>query len=224
MTLPLRGRHLDFVEYLNREQAEVDQPRSSTSRRGRERTRLAVEVAMQWTPATRESCTRTRTTINTHEGGTHEEGFRAALTTLVNAYAREKGILKDKDDNLSGDDVREGLTAIISRQAHRGPVRGPDQDQARQHRDKDARAEGRFRKAGAPTGSRQPRAAKAHHRQGHHGLQGARGGAQGPGPNPPQERAGGLHPAGQACRLPRARPGAHRALHRRGRLRGRLGH
>ena len=53
-------------------------------------------------------------TINTHEGGTHEEGFRAALTTLINRYAREKGILKEKDDNLSGDDVREGLTAVIS--------------------------------------------------------------------------------------------------------------
>ncbi|MEB0014606.1 DNA topoisomerase IV subunit B, partial [Glaciimonas sp. Cout2] len=53
-------------------------------------------------------------TINTHEGGTHEEGFRAALTTLVNKYAREKGILKEKDDNLTGDDVREGLTAVVS--------------------------------------------------------------------------------------------------------------
>ena len=53
-------------------------------------------------------------TINTHEGGTHEEGFRAALTTLVNRYAREKSILKEKDDNLTGDDVREGLTAVIS--------------------------------------------------------------------------------------------------------------
>jgi DNA gyrase subunit B len=53
-------------------------------------------------------------TINTHEGGTHEEGFRAALTTLVNKYAREKSILKEKDENLTGDDVREGLTAVIS--------------------------------------------------------------------------------------------------------------
>ncbi|MGL5828205.1 MAG: toprim domain-containing protein, partial [Angustibacter sp.] len=53
-------------------------------------------------------------TINTHEGGTHEEGFRAALTTLVNRYAREKGHLKEKDDNLSGEDIREGLTAVIS--------------------------------------------------------------------------------------------------------------
>jgi DNA gyrase subunit B len=53
-------------------------------------------------------------TINTHEGGTHEEGFRAALTTLINRYAREKGLLKDKDDNLSGEDIREGLTAVVS--------------------------------------------------------------------------------------------------------------
>src|SRR5699024_1467886 len=53
-------------------------------------------------------------TINTHEGGTHEEGFRAALTTLINRYAREKNILKEKDDNLSGEDVREGLTAVVS--------------------------------------------------------------------------------------------------------------
>ena len=53
-------------------------------------------------------------TISTTEGGTHEEGFRAALTSLVNRYARDKNILKEKDDNLSGDDVREGLTAVVS--------------------------------------------------------------------------------------------------------------
>ena len=53
-------------------------------------------------------------TINTHEGGTHEEGFRAALTGLVNKYARDKKFLKEKDDNLTGDDIREGLAAIIS--------------------------------------------------------------------------------------------------------------
>jgi DNA gyrase subunit B len=69
---------------------------------------------MQWTTAYTESVHTYANTINTHEGGTHEEGFRAALTTLVNRYAREKGIIKEKDDNLSGDDVREGLTAVIS--------------------------------------------------------------------------------------------------------------
>jgi DNA gyrase subunit B len=69
---------------------------------------------MQWTTGYTESVHTYANTINTHEGGTHEEGFRAALTTLVNKYAREKNIIKEKDDNLSGDDVREGLTAVIS--------------------------------------------------------------------------------------------------------------
>ncbi|MGN6612491.1 MAG: toprim domain-containing protein, partial [Angustibacter sp.] len=76
--------------------------------------RLAVEIAMQWTNAYSDSVHTYANTINTHEGGTHEEGFRAALTSLVNRYAREKGHLKDKDDNLSGEDIREGLTAVVS--------------------------------------------------------------------------------------------------------------
>lgn len=76
--------------------------------------RISVEIAMQWTGAYSESVHTYANTINTSEGGTHEEGFRAALTTLVNRYGREKGLLKDKDDNLTGDDVREGLTAVIS--------------------------------------------------------------------------------------------------------------
>ena len=76
--------------------------------------RISVEVAMQWTGAYSESVHTYANTINTSEGGTHEEGFRAALTTLVNRYGREKSILKDKDENLTGDDVREGLTAVIS--------------------------------------------------------------------------------------------------------------
>ncbi|MFT4232882.1 MAG: DNA topoisomerase (ATP-hydrolyzing) subunit B [Leucobacter sp.] len=75
---------------------------------------IAAEIAMQWTVAYSESVHTFANTINTHEGGTHEEGFRAALTTLVNRYAREKNILREKDDNLSGEDVREGLTAVIS--------------------------------------------------------------------------------------------------------------
>ena len=76
--------------------------------------KIALEVAMQWTTGYVESVHTYANVINTHEGGTHEEGFRAALTTLVNRYAREKGLLKEKDDNLSGDDVREGLTAVVS--------------------------------------------------------------------------------------------------------------
>ncbi len=75
---------------------------------------LSLELAMQWTTAYSESVHTYANTINTHEGGTHEEGFRAAMTKLVNEFARRQGLLKDKDENLTGDDIREGLTAVVS--------------------------------------------------------------------------------------------------------------
>ncbi len=106
---------VDYVEYLNKAKkndlihAEVIAFESEDSER-----KISLEVAMQWTNGYTESVHTYANTINTHEGGTHEEGFRAALTTLVNKYARDKAILKEKDENLSGDDVREGLTAVIS--------------------------------------------------------------------------------------------------------------
>jgi DNA gyrase subunit B len=75
---------------------------------------MSVEIAMQWTTGYNEGVHTYANTINTHEGGTHEEGFRAAITSLLNKYARDKGLLKEKDENLTGDDVREGLTAVIS--------------------------------------------------------------------------------------------------------------
>ena len=75
---------------------------------------LSLELAMQWTSAYSESVHSYANTVNTHEGGTHEEGFRAALTKLVNDFARKQNQLKDKDENLTGDDAREGLTAVIS--------------------------------------------------------------------------------------------------------------
>lgn len=106
---------VDYVEYLNRARKAdlVNEEIISFESEDTDR-KIALEVAMQWTTAYTESVHTYANTINTHEGGTHEEGFRAALTTLINKYAREKGILKEKDDNLSGDDVREGLTAVIS--------------------------------------------------------------------------------------------------------------
>ena len=73
---------------------------------------ISAEIAMQWTTAYSEAVHTFANTISTTEGGTHEEGFRAALTSLVNRYAREKNILKDKDENLSGDDVREGVAVM----------------------------------------------------------------------------------------------------------------
>ncbi len=106
---------VDYVEFLNSaKKIEVVHPEIISFESEDTERRIALEVAMQWTNAYSESVHTYANTINTHEGGTHEEGFRAALTTLVNKYAREKGILKEKDENLSGDDVREGLTAVIS--------------------------------------------------------------------------------------------------------------
>ncbi|MGC0141888.1 DNA topoisomerase (ATP-hydrolyzing) subunit B [Pseudactinotalea sp. Z1732] len=75
---------------------------------------ISLDIAMQWTGAYSESVHTYANMINTSEGGTHEEGFRSALTTLVNRYAREKNLLKEKDENLTGEDIREGLTAVIS--------------------------------------------------------------------------------------------------------------
>jgi len=101
----------DFVKHINNTKDPIHPSIISFESQGEG---LEVEVAMQWNNGFTPSVYTFANTINTHEGGTHEEGFRAALTRVVNAYAREKGLLKEKDANLTGDDVREGLTAIIS--------------------------------------------------------------------------------------------------------------
>jgi DNA gyrase subunit B len=106
---------VDYVEYLNKtKKNELIHPEVIAFESEDGDRKISLEVAMQWTNGYTESVHTYANTINTHEGGTHEEGFRAALTTLVNKYAREKNIIKEKDENLSGDDVREGLTAVIS--------------------------------------------------------------------------------------------------------------
>src|SRR6266542_2926888 len=101
----------DFVAHLNASKEPIHPSiiyfsgQSDTSQ---------VEVAMQWNSSYNDAISTFANTINTHEGGTHEEGFRAALTSTINRYARTNALLKEKDDNLTGDDVREGLTAIVS--------------------------------------------------------------------------------------------------------------
>jgi DNA gyrase subunit B len=102
----------DFVRYLNAKREPVH---NSVIAFSDETEGMSVEVAMQWSGSYSESVHTFANTINTAEGGTHEEGFRAALTTVVNKYAREQKLLREgKDENLAGEDVREGLTAIIS--------------------------------------------------------------------------------------------------------------
>ena len=104
------GGIADFVRYLN---ASKEAAHSTVIEFGDEATGMAVEVAMQWSGSYTESVHTFANTINTAEGGTHEEGFRAALTTIINRYAREQKLVREKEENLTGDDVREGLTAII---------------------------------------------------------------------------------------------------------------
>ncbi|APT91588.1 DNA gyrase subunit B [Corynebacterium phocae] len=101
----------DYVEFLNHNKSEIHPTIVSFDVKGDDH---EVEVAMQWNQGYSQSVHTFANTINTHEGGTHEEGFRAALTTLMNRYARDHKLLKDKDGNLSGDDCREGLAAVIS--------------------------------------------------------------------------------------------------------------
>jgi len=106
---------VDYVEYLNKvRKADAVNDEIIDFESEDDVRKISVEVAMQWTTSYTENVFTYANVINTHEGGTHEEGFRAALTTLVNKYARAKGLLKEKDENLSGEDVREGLTAVIS--------------------------------------------------------------------------------------------------------------
>jgi len=105
------GGIADFVRYLN---ASKEAVHGSVIEFGEEGQGISVEIAMQWNASYAESVHTFANTISTAEGGTHEEGFRAALTSIVNRYAREQKLLREKDDNLTGEDVREGLTAIVS--------------------------------------------------------------------------------------------------------------
>src|SRR3712207_2933891 len=101
----------DFVTYLNENKDPIQRKVIFFDAESDEG---AVEVAMQWNSSYQESIFSFANNINTHEGGTHLSAFRSALTRTLNRYARDKGHLKEKDDNLSGEDVREGLTAVIS--------------------------------------------------------------------------------------------------------------
>ncbi|GAA0902285.1 DNA topoisomerase (ATP-hydrolyzing) subunit B [Streptomyces thermoalcalitolerans] len=108
------GGIVDFVKYLNSRKGETVHPSIISLEAEDKDKSLSLEVAMQWNSGYSEGVYSFANIIHTHEGGTHEEGFRAALTSLINKYARDKKLLREKDDNLTGDDIREGLTAIIS--------------------------------------------------------------------------------------------------------------
>ncbi|MBV9165800.1 MAG: DNA topoisomerase (ATP-hydrolyzing) subunit B [Solirubrobacterales bacterium] len=106
-----QGGIVDFVSYLNENKEPIHKKVISFLGESGEG---AVEVAMQWNASYQESVFSFANNINTHEGGSHLSGFRSALTSALNKYARDKGELKEKDESLTGEDVREGLTAVIS--------------------------------------------------------------------------------------------------------------
>ncbi|WP_308295639.1 DNA topoisomerase (ATP-hydrolyzing) subunit B [Streptomyces odontomachi] len=108
------GGIVDFVKYLNSRKGDVVHDTVIAIETEDKDKMMSLAVAMQWNSGYSEGVYSFANIIHTHEGGTHEEGFRAALTSLINRYARDKKLLRDKDDNLTGDDIREGLTAIIS--------------------------------------------------------------------------------------------------------------
>jgi len=113
VTYRYQGGIADFVRHINASKGVANPTVIELAFENEQRT-MSAEVAMQWNTTYSESVYTFANTINTTEGGTHEEGFRSALTSLVNKFAREWGVLKEKDANLSGEDVREGLTAIVS--------------------------------------------------------------------------------------------------------------
>jgi len=104
---------VDFVAYLSKTKEPIHEPAISLETHKPDQS-LALEIAMQWSRSYSESVHTFANTINTHEGGSHEEGFRAALTSTINSFGEANKLIKKKEDRLTGDDVREGLTAIIS--------------------------------------------------------------------------------------------------------------
>ena len=107
------GGIIDFVHHLNLSKGETHKSIISLSAEDTKH-HMSLEVAMQWNTTFTESVYTFANTINTHEGGTHEEGFRTALTSIVNKFGEEWSFIKRKEDRLTGDDIREGLTAIVS--------------------------------------------------------------------------------------------------------------
>jgi DNA gyrase subunit B len=108
-----QGGITDFVKHLNSTRGELHKTVIAIESEDK-KAQLSLEISMQWNNGFSESVYTFANTIHTHEGGTHEEGFRTALTSVVNKFAEEQGLIRKKEDRLTGDDVREGLTAIVS--------------------------------------------------------------------------------------------------------------
>ena len=208
----------EFVTHLNKNKAVVnDAPIYMQAQKDR----IDVEIALQYNDGYTETVYTFANNINTHEGGTHLSGFRSALTRTINAYATANNLAKDLKESVSGDDIREGLVAIISVKIPQPQFEGQtktklgntevkgivETDRQREARRRTSRRTRRSRSRSSrrqsmPRGRARPRARRA--------------------TRPPQGRARQQHAARQAGRLPGTRPGAERDLHRRGRIGRRL--
>ena len=209
----------DFVEYVN---AAKDPVHKRIVYFEGESDQGAVEVAMQWNSSYQDSVYTFANNINTHEGGTHLSGFKAALTGTLNRVARQMTLLKEKEENLDGEDVREGLAAVISVKLRDPQFEGQTKTKLGNPGIRGLVEQTVNEKLAAVLRGEPDRGASGD-QQGDPGLARAPGGAQGARAHAPQERARELVAAGQARRLPDQRPLGRGALPRRGQLGRRLG-
>ena len=211
------GGIVSFVRHINKNKDVLTRPIDIDRREGT----TSIEVAIQYNDSFSETVLAFANNIHTVDGGTHVTGFRAGLTTSLNDWARRQGIIKDSKDNLSGEDVREGLTAVISVKLTEPQFEGQTKAKLG-NADVKGAVQAAVSEGPQPVPRREPR--RRAQDRGEVPDRAARpgGGPQGARPGHPQVRARGQRPAGQARRLPGTRPGAVRAVHRRGRLRRRL--
>ena len=214
------GGIISFVEYLNQNKAAVnDKPIHMHG----EKDGIDVEIALQWNDGYAETVYSFANNINTHEGGTHLSGFRSALTRTINFYAGQ-------EQPHQGPEGREhrrrrhprGADRRRQREDSAPAVRGADEDEAREHRGQGDRRGDPERQAGRLPRAEPGRREEGRRQGGGRGAR-ARGGPQGARPRAPEGRARQQQPARQARRLPGARPRAERDLHRRRRVRRRVG-
>ena len=212
-TFYFEGGVSSFVRFLNKNRTVLHDPIYVE----REVEGMLIEAALQYTDSYNEATFTFANTINTLDGGTHLTGLRAALTRTINDYARKQGSLKDNEANFTGDDTREGLTAIVC-------VKLPDPQFESQTKVKLLNAEVKTHVQSVVGDGltawmeKNPRDAKKIIDKCHDQQPRPRCRAQGARSGDPQERAGKCHPARQAGRLLRARPQQIGAVHRRGRL------
>ena len=209
-----------FVEYINTtKSADVIHPDVIHFAAAAEDGNSTAEIAMQYTDSYQEQILSFANNIHTTDGGTHEDGFKRSLTRVMNDYARKYNILKENDKNLSGEDVREGLTCIISVKLKEAQFEGQTKAKLG-NTEMSSLVSSLVYKNMMTYLEENPATARTIFDQGAVRLprQGSR--PESPGPGPPQERPGKHHPARQAGRLPEPRRGGDRNLHRGGRLAG----